>query len=328
MNANLTYRRDDADAVDAVYTWVDGSSETFRKDFAHHTSEAETDASSARRFRDNNELRFSMRSVTRFAPWIRRVHLVTNGDVPAWLDPHADRLALVRHDDIFIDPRVLPTFNSRAIELCLHRIPNLSRKFIYLNDDCLFGRPIARAAFGDAETDVFCSERLELPKDPDRGALHDRAYAYTARLVSEALGGRAPAWLSAHVPQIYDRDVLARLVERFAEICHQAVRHRVRAPTDFALRVAYPTFVLGDHDRTEGHHARILEWGSEDYSFLAVDDRPLLMLRRLFGIWSRRPRFFCLNDDLDAVDHRHPVLRLMRAFLQSMYPLPSPFERA
>lgn len=33
------------------------------------------------RFRDNDELRFSIRSVEQFAPWLRHIYIVTNGQV-------------------------------------------------------------------------------------------------------------------------------------------------------------------------------------------------------------------------------------------------------
>lgn len=91
---------------------------------------------------DNEELRFSMRSLEKFAPWVRRVYLVTNGQVPHWLDTSHPRLQLVTHADIFANASHLPTFSSPAIEANLHRIPGLSEHFLYLNDDTMFGAPV------------------------------------------------------------------------------------------------------------------------------------------------------------------------------------------
>lgn len=36
----------------------------------------------------------------------------------------------------------LPTFSSPAIESHIHRIPGLSKKVLYLNDDVMFGQPV------------------------------------------------------------------------------------------------------------------------------------------------------------------------------------------
>ncbi|XP_072408106.1 N-acetylglucosamine-1-phosphotransferase subunits alpha/beta isoform X1 [Chiloscyllium punctatum] len=97
---------------------------------------------SASRFEDNEELRYSLRSVERYAPWIRHVFIVTNGQIPSWLNLDNPRVTIVTHQEIFRNVSHLPTFSSPAIETHLHRIPGLSQKFIYLNDDVMFGKEV------------------------------------------------------------------------------------------------------------------------------------------------------------------------------------------
>ncbi|XP_072123501.1 N-acetylglucosamine-1-phosphotransferase subunits alpha/beta isoform X2 [Mobula birostris] len=97
---------------------------------------------SASRFEDNEELRYSLRSVERYAPWIRHVFIVTNGQIPSWLNLDNPRVTIVTHQAIFRNLSHLPTFSSPAIETHLHRIPGLSQKFIYLNDDVMFGKEV------------------------------------------------------------------------------------------------------------------------------------------------------------------------------------------
>ena len=97
---------------------------------------------SSNRFADNNELKYSLRSVDKYVPWIRKIFIVTNGQIPNWLDLHHPRIKLVTHQDIFTNKSHLPTFSSPAIESHIHRIPGLSKKFIYMNDDVLFGAPV------------------------------------------------------------------------------------------------------------------------------------------------------------------------------------------
>ena len=91
------------------------------------------------RFADNNEFKYSLRSVDKFAPWVRRIFVVTNGQIPSWLDLDHPRITLVTHKEIFLNQSHLPTFSSPAIETHIHRIPGLSKKFIYMNDDVFFG---------------------------------------------------------------------------------------------------------------------------------------------------------------------------------------------
>ncbi|XP_062989441.1 N-acetylglucosamine-1-phosphotransferase subunits alpha/beta [Elgaria multicarinata webbii] len=97
---------------------------------------------SASRFEDNEELRYSLRSIERHAPWVRHIFIVTNGQIPSWLNLDNPRITIVTHQDIFQNVSHLPTFSSPAIESHIHHIAGLSQKFIYLNDDVMFGKDV------------------------------------------------------------------------------------------------------------------------------------------------------------------------------------------
>ncbi len=89
------------------------------------------DANADCRYRDYGLLRYWFRSVERFAPWVNRMFFVTCGQKPEWLDENNPRLRLVNHAD-YIPAACLPTFQSNTIELNLHRIPDLSERFVLL----------------------------------------------------------------------------------------------------------------------------------------------------------------------------------------------------
>uniref|UniRef100_T1IXU8 LNR domain-containing protein n=1 Tax=Strigamia maritima TaxID=126957 RepID=T1IXU8_STRMM len=97
---------------------------------------------STSRFQDNEELRYSLRSLEKFAPWVRQIFIVTNGQIPSWLNLENPRVTVVSHDELYPDKSHLPTFSSPSIETHLHQIPGLSKKFLYLNDDVVFGKPV------------------------------------------------------------------------------------------------------------------------------------------------------------------------------------------
>ncbi|KAM6153026.1 N-acetylglucosamine-1-phosphotransferase subunits alpha/beta [Erethizon dorsatum] len=97
---------------------------------------------SASRFEDNEELRYSLRSIERHAPWVRNIFIVTNGQIPSWLNLDNPRVTIVTHQEVFRNLSHLPTFSSPAIESHIHRIEGLSQKFIYLNDDVMFGKDV------------------------------------------------------------------------------------------------------------------------------------------------------------------------------------------
>ena len=131
--------------IDAVFTWVDGSDPTWQEKKRRRLKEMgrpplhETAANDAR-YAQIDELRYALRAVTRYAPWLRRIFLVTDGQRPPWLADEYPQVTLVRHDEIFSDPAALPTFNSHAIESRLHHIPGLAERYLYFNDDIFLGR--------------------------------------------------------------------------------------------------------------------------------------------------------------------------------------------
>lgn len=94
------------------------------------------------RFVDNEELRYSLRSLEKYAPWVRKIFLVTNGQIPYWLNLDHSRLTIITHDQIFVNKSDLPTYSSPAIESHIHRIPGLSEHFLYLNDDVMLGSEV------------------------------------------------------------------------------------------------------------------------------------------------------------------------------------------
>ena len=105
------------------------------------------DRGSSNRYRDSEELRYSLRSVIKYAPWVRRIYVVTANQVPWWLDTSHPQLHMVSHEEIFPNRSHLPVFSSPAIEAHLHRIPGLSKHFIYFNDDVMLGAPTAPEDF-------------------------------------------------------------------------------------------------------------------------------------------------------------------------------------
>ncbi|CAH1403368.1 unnamed protein product [Nezara viridula] len=94
------------------------------------------------RFDDKEELRYCLRSISKHVPWVRNVYLVTNGEIPYWLNLDNQKLKLITHEEIFLNQNDLPTFSSPAIEVNIHRIPGLSEKFLYFNDDILIGKDV------------------------------------------------------------------------------------------------------------------------------------------------------------------------------------------
>lgn len=122
--------------VDFVIPWVDGSDPEWIKEFNKYAplEKQVAEDSSKERYRDMGLLRYWFRGVEKFAPWVRKVHFITNGQKPDWLNLNAPKLHWVKHED-YIPKEFLPVFSSHPIELYIHKIPSLAEHFVYFNDD-------------------------------------------------------------------------------------------------------------------------------------------------------------------------------------------------
>ena len=134
--------------IDFVITWVDMSDPEWQADFAKYSGNKGNTKNgvSEARFRDYGFLKYWFRGVEKFAPWVRKVHFVTSGQKPEWLDDSHPKLHLVNHED-YIPAQFLPTYNSVVIERYLHKIPGLAEHFVYFNDDFYIINAISEERF-------------------------------------------------------------------------------------------------------------------------------------------------------------------------------------
>ncbi|XP_045214372.2 exopolysaccharide phosphotransferase cps2G-like isoform X2 [Mercenaria mercenaria] len=153
--------------IDIVYTWVNGSELQFIRDLDDYTtsiSKPRADVLALNRYFDYGTLRYSLRSVEKYANWIRHIFLVTNGQIPDWLNLDNPRITIVTHKEIFPDKSHLPTFSSPAIECHIHNIKGLSNNFIYMNDDIILTSRLELSDFFTADGRYklrFMHEKLE-----------------------------------------------------------------------------------------------------------------------------------------------------------------------
>lgn len=120
--------------IDIVILWVDGNNPEWRARYLQYKTSEDGGDKRIIRFRDWGLLPFWFRGVEKFAPWVRKIHFVTSGELPDCLEVNHPKLNWVKHED-FIPQEYLPTFSANTIELNLHRIEGLSDRFIYFNDD-------------------------------------------------------------------------------------------------------------------------------------------------------------------------------------------------
>ena len=180
------------DKIDIVYLWVDGSDKKWRaeKDKWLEIITGEkpvySGAADEDKFRDNGEFLHSLRSVAECVPWINHIYIITGfNQKPNWLNTKHPKITIVPHEQI-MPTDALPTFNSNSIEMCIPNIPNLSEKFILMNDDMLFNKPVSPSFFFDkrGRARVLFSSYTSHPKDINQW--FSTLDGYTKTLVNSA----------------------------------------------------------------------------------------------------------------------------------------------
>jgi hypothetical protein len=339
--------------IDIVYLWVDGNDSTWRakRQAALHQLPRDTSAAMARysnvegRFRDNHELRYSLRALETFFPDHGHVYIVTDAQAPDWLRP-SDRLTLVDHRDLMPEAS-LPTFDSGNIESWIHHIPGLSERFFYCNDDVFFGAPVQLADwFHPKGFHVAWSDDPEVSDEAmrmDATSLENACRLSIQWLNSQAqqaeksepqapasagagtLAARAPDPLYqstfrtfAHSPRPMLKSILLELEgaapELFATVRSTVFRSwdKPTIVSDFVLRWALAHGVAS----IRPYRHRYISTGASN------QQAQLQALQTEFG----QLEFFCINDTTDDADPGDPRLQNVLSVLQSILPKPSAFE--
>ncbi|WP_199563584.1 stealth family protein [Streptomyces sp. AC1-42T] len=312
--------------IDVVYTWVDDSDSQWsaERDAARSGrtgSPARTlhaQAANDSRFTSRDELRYSLRSLHQYAPWVRTIYLVTAGQVPSWLDTEAPGIKVVDHREIFSDPTALPTFNSHAIESQLHHIEGLSEHFLYFNDDVFLGRPVGADRFFHTNglTKFFQSKAL-IPSGPVATEdLPVNAAGKNSRALIERSFGTRIAQKMKHTPHALRRSILSDIELVYSAEHHRTQHSRFRSPEDVPIASSLHHYY--------GFHTGRTTTGNLRYQYidLAADQAR----RRLDNLLAHRNfDTFCLND---TVEHPDPEAqeRMVRSFLDRYFPVPSRYE--
>lgn len=135
--------------IDIVLAWVDGSDPFWQEEKKERMQEQGMQVDSDdrdERYRDWELMKYWFRGIDKYVPWVRKIHFVTYGHLPEWLNTQNSKLHIVNHND-FIPSKYLPTFNSHVIEWNFHRIEGLTENFIYFNDDIFLLKSVEKTMF-------------------------------------------------------------------------------------------------------------------------------------------------------------------------------------
>lgn len=310
--------------IDLVYTWVDGSDPQWLKKKSaalgnYDLDEIHQASVSPARFLHRDELKYSLRSVEMYADWVNHIYIVTDGQVPAWLDTNNDRITVVDHKEIFSNLDDLPVFNSHAIESQLHHIPGLNKHYLYLNDDIFFGKPVEpESFFTSSGLNRFFLGTATLDLSPS--SARDNAVTSSAKHGREIVNSefsRVVTHKFQHAPHAQNREFMYQLEEEFPEVFRKLSASKFRHPDDVAIV-------------TLSHYLAYFEgkamMSSIQTGYLNTA-RPDLEKHLDIILNGKSYHTLCLNDTDVLPENKEEVSQMIGAFLEEIYPFRSSFEK-
>ena len=238
------------EAVDVVFTWVNGSDPTLRKDTARLSNRKEDSKKS--RTRDFGQLRYGLRAVRRYLPWVRHIWVVSGTPAPAWLDTKSPYVTYVPHKDLF-EANELPQLNSNSIQSRLHKIPDLAMRFISLDDDFMFLRPVTpREVLGASLTATAQGytvpfSRLKMMAGPYRTSVMSSVKKVMSTLTAGSTAAADAVSLSTmystlHLPTVVDRVLQESLQAALRADYTELATHKFRQADDLEPLMSYTTY--------------------------------------------------------------------------------------
>lgn len=240
--------------IDAVLTWVDGNDPVLkaerRKYLTANKEDTLNDIAGRDRFIQSDEIRFAVASILRFAPYIGRIFIVTNGqdpDLGAFLTknfPESEVEIRVINQNILFSgyEEYSPVFNSLAVEVLLYRIPDLSEEFVYMNDDFFFASPSKKEdLFSDGKVvcysvrySALICKILRFIRMKKRG--HKRLTYKDTLLNGAELLGAEHLYRLPHEPHPILKSLLEDYFKEHPEAVLRNVRHRFRDKEQFNVQ--------------------------------------------------------------------------------------------
>lgn len=309
--------------VDLVYLWVDGNDPVWQA--KHNAFIGKTEESSPinckGRYANNDELKYSLRSVETYAPWIRTIFIVTDNQVPEWLDISNTKVKIIDHKDI-MPAESLPCFNSALIEHFLYKIPGLAEHFLLANDDMYLNKAVTVDDFFTKEGFPIIRLgrrpfrkfrwfwRVNVRKKPLKN------YSFTIARASQLVDDKYGVYYTGmphHNIDSYLKSDMQRVVEDyFRDEFAANNKNRMRSNDDIQrILFSYTALALKRGKlryvtRKESMHVEIQK------------DRHYRRLEKF------RPMFFCMNDSEYAKDEDR---KTAKEYLERRFPDKSEFEK-
>lgn len=319
--------------VDMVYLWVDGDDPKWlaKKQYwqGQKNQNLDEQAITKGRFVNNDELKFALRSVEKNIPWINKIYIITDNQIPEWLNTNNEKIKVVFHNE-FIPKENLPLFNSEAIESFLADIPELSEHFLYGCDDMYIAKPLDKSFFFMPDGKPIIRLKKNVYKRNTKKSMYTRSIFMLQKMVLKHFKKHIP-FAPQHNIDAYTKSAYKECIKYFEKEFEQTKQHKFRQEGDIQrVIVAYYMIVknLGKFkyctyvDTFLSVFEQLIRYITKRYCADSItinmnNKNPYARLKKT------NPALFCTNDGEGVTDFDRARTRI---FLEETFPEKSSYE--
>lgn len=317
--------------IDMVYTWVDNNDVEWKRKKNKYMAECDDLFVNADcRYINNDELKYSLRSLERYANWIDKIYIITDNQVPEWLNLNNKRIKIINHSEI-MPKDSLPVFNSNAIEHCISNIQELSEYYLYGNDDMFFANYVKPSFFYHRDGYPYCRFGSKYDTTADT---YSQMCDNSASLVEKEFG-ESLRMFSHHNINAFRKSDVKNCISMFKNEINNTIYSRFRKANNVEQTI-YLNYALAVK---HGHYKGICRlykympiYKNKIYSYCAKRYRSDSLYIRLndanslkrLGSLYKKVRLFCIND-VENISDKERIFA--KKFLQEIFPQKSSFEK-
>ena len=316
--------------IDLVYTWVDGCDKKhkekrlkFAKTRGLLGNEYINISNNNCRFIDNEELKYSLRSIEKYANWINNIYIITDNQIPKWLNLDNKKIKIIDHKDI-IPSKFLPTFNSNCIEFCICNIKDLSEKFIYSNDDFFLSNFVKPEDFFYNEKPVYYFEKKISTKIVKYPVFQ---YFVNSYFLLKKYYKKAFCYDDYHCFSPFLKSVLLECNNKFNKEIQKTTLSCFRNKSNLCMFFYQCYSILtnrGIFKKNNRKYNGIFGLFKNDFTkfgkYIEIND-----IEKIEDILKKyKPKCFCLNDTEDTKEENR---NKVKEKLEKLYPKKSSFEK-
>lgn len=315
--------------IDVVISWVDGNDPVHQqkiKPYLEPKLRKSDDIAGPTRYNSVGEVFYCVSSVLRFAPFVRKIFIVTDNQ-----NPHLEKfvqnnfsesnipIEIIDHTIIFKGyEKYLPVFNSRAVETCIYRIPDLSENYVYFNDDFFLIRPIQETdwfiedkivAYGNWRNLII--DRLLWLIKPMKNGHKPVGFKDGMILAARKYGKKWRYFHLDHIPHPLKKSVIAEYFTKHPDYFLSNISHKFRSAKQFNTHELYYLAML---DAKKA----IMKPASENLLYLKPVNRGVKYLNRKINLYTLKSNLkFCCVGSLDQATEsdRTTILNWLKAIL-------------